>query len=280
MGSIFRRPGEPQPDLQAALGPSLGALLSGRATVCDYHVQKGLVPPDWMVGHYRVRHGERPQARLSPLDYYLPTVESAAEAIASISQALAVHKHLGRISLGLVAAPFARVEEVVDAVHRYLIRHHEPARLVVVMGLKDLLPVSQMLAARRDVPRVGLVLQEMYDLEAVVRTLPLAARTGVPLGFHTIRPVTELRGREVRVGFLNAMVATMMARALRLNESELSEICRTWDLRFESNHIRAEGYCLPLDEVSDLAETHCLGFEWSSDVLVELQRIYPEKASR
>lgn len=277
MGSLFRKPGEdPHANLPLSLGPTLTALLSGRATVCDYHVQKGLVPPDWMVGHYRMRHGDKPQA-LSPVDLYLPTVDSPEEAVASVSQGLAIHKHLGRISLGLVSMPFSRVEETVDSVHRYLIKHKEPARLVVVMGLKELVPVSQMLAARRDIPRVGLVLQEMYDLDALVNTLPLAARTGVPLGFHTIRPVTEIRGSEVRVGFLNAMTATMMARALRLNESELKEICRTWDLRFEGAQIRAEGHALPLGDIAELADAHLLGYEWSADVLAELQRHYPEK---
>lgn len=276
MGSLFRKSAEPEIDLRETLGPSLSTLLEGRATVCDYHVQKGLTPPAWMLGHYRHRHGDRHVRGLSPVDYYLPTVDSPEEAVASVSRAMAVHKHLGRISLGLVSAPLARVIDTVDAVHRYLIRHQEPARLVVVMGLKELAGVSQMLASRRDVPRVGLVLQEMYDLEALVHTLPLAARTGIPLGFHTIRPITELRGDEVRVGFLNAMTATMMARSLRLSEPDLKEICRTWDLRFEAHQIRAEGFCLPLEELPELADAHLLGYEWSADILAELERLYPE----
>ncbi len=277
MGSLFRKPppSEPPRTLQEALGKTLSALLTGRATVCQYHVRKNLVPPAWMLGHYRIRQGEL-VARLSPIDYYLPTVESPEEAIASVSQALAVYRHLDRISLGLVSASLGLVEETVDAVHRYLIRHQEPSRLIVVMGLRELTPVMQRLAARRDFPRVGLVLQEMYDLEALVHTLPLAARTGVPLGFHTIRPISELRGKEVRVGFLNAMSATLMAGALRLTEPELREVCRTWDVRFEPAQIRAEGHSLPLEAVQELADAHLLGYEWSSEVLDELQRHFPE----
>lgn len=281
MGSLFRKPpaAGPPTTLQDALGKTLTTLLTRRATVCQYHVRKNLLPPDWMLGHYRVRQGES-GARLSPIDYYLPTVESPEEAIASISQALAVYRHLDRISLGLVTASLGLVEETVDAVHRYLIRHQEPSRLVVVMGLRELTPVMQRLAARRDIPRVGLVLQEMYDLEALVQTLPLAARTGVPLGFHTIRPITELRGEEVRVGFLNAMSATLMAGALRLTEPELREVCRTWDVRFEPGQIRAEGHSLPLEAVEEMGSAHLLGYEWSSEVLDELQRHFPENFSQ
>jgi hypothetical protein len=279
MGSLFRKP-DANPNLQEVLGPTLSALMAGRATVCSYHVQRDLVPPSWMIGHYRRRHGEKLPSGLSPVDYYLPTVDSPEEAIASISQALAVHRHLGRISLGLVSAPLAQVCHVIDGVHNWLVRHHGPARLVVVMGLRELVPVAHMLAVRRDVPRVGLVLQEMHDLDALLHTLPLAARTGVPLGFHTIRPVTEVRGSDVRVGFLNAMVATMMARTLRLNESELREVCRTWDVRFEPHQIRAEGFRLELGHIEDLAENHLLGYEWSVEVLEELERQYPENFSR